>query len=113
MSIEDKIHKIKKVRISEEEILVQYIFDNCLFDDDKSTDNSFYWIYDNIIAFKIDKDGRYKNCVCLNSEIRKFLQNERNLEKDEIKILISQCFNKSKLVNIPVTPEKVVFFNFL
>lgn len=37
MSIEDKIHKIKKARISEEEILVQYIIDKTIFDDEKST----------------------------------------------------------------------------
>ncbi len=42
MSIEDKIHKIKKARISEEEILVQHIIDKSLFDDNKSTNNSSY-----------------------------------------------------------------------
>lgn len=112
MNIEDKIHIIKKARITKEEILVQYIVDNCLFDDDKSTDNSSYWIYNDITAFRFDKEGRYKNHICLNSEIRKFLQDERNLEKDDIKQLVSFCINKSKLINTPIVPEKVVFFNF-
>lgn len=113
MSIEDKIHKIKKARISEEEILVQYIIDKTIFDDEKSTKIMSYWIYDSIIAFRIDKDGRYKDCVCLNTDIRNYLMNERNLEKDEIKRLISHCINKTtKLVSTPVTPEKIVFFNF-
>lgn len=40
-----------------------------------------YWIYDSIITFRIDKDGRYKDCVCLNTDIRKFLQEEKKHEQ--------------------------------
>lgn len=112
MSIEDKIHKIKKARISEEEILVQHIIDKSLFDDNKSTNNRTYWVFDKKVSFRIDKDGRYKNSICLTSNVRKFLQEEKNMDKDEIKNLVAFCFNKSKIITTPIKSENIFFFNF-
>ena len=75
MEIIEKINRIKKARTSSQEILIQYIIENCIFDDFKSTKTDLYWEYDNMIVFKYETEPKFLRS---NSE-RKSLFNGYNL----------------------------------
>lgn len=105
MEIIEKINRIKKARTSSQEILIQYIIENCIFDDFKSTKTNLYWEYDNMIVFKYETETKR---FCVSSVIRQFLNSNNSLSTDEIKTLIFNNIDKNHFL-----PEKITNLNYI